>query len=136
MKFEFIWNFGICQLFEKSFIFILCHFSFFSVPNCLNAINLLSIQSDRITNKLRKLLYNFLYLNLFTKLSAICFQLNQNLSSSIEIQIGCFRNNKLSRAIRYPSNSRLILSFCIDFNFISNNKTTIKSNSKLPNYRT
>jgi hypothetical protein len=28
----------------------------------------------------------------------------------------------------------MILSFCINFNLFSNNKTTIKSHSKLPNY--
>lgn len=48
MKLKFIRNFSIGKLFVKLFVFVLGNVSLFSVPDCLEVVQNVSVKLDRI----------------------------------------------------------------------------------------
>ena len=59
------WDLGGCGLFVETFVFIFGDLTLFTVPYCLETVNLLAIKPDWVTNKLGKFsdyLFDFLLL--------------------------------------------------------------------------
>ena len=87
VKLEFVRNLGVCQLLIEPFIFVFCYLPLLPVPDSLQTVNLMSIQSDGVADKLGKLLNDLLYFILLREFSAISSQFKSDLGTSIEIKI-------------------------------------------------
>lgn len=134
MQFILIWDLGICQMLIKHLILILSHISLFSVPDCGQIIDEISIQVDWVFVEYGILLNNLLNLCLSCELNGIFSESQHNLRSSLKVKIRCLRNLIFSISTATPFDPWL--SRCwprIDLNIITDNKSWIESNSKLSN---
>lgn len=52
MKLVLVWDFCVGYLLVESLVLISCYLSFFSVPNGLEGVQLLSVEANRIADEL------------------------------------------------------------------------------------
>jgi len=96
MQYILIRDLRICNLLIKAFILIFCHFAFFSVPNGLESIELLPIESDRVAYEIAKLINNFFNLMFLGELSAISPELDGHFGTPFKIEIGSIADHKFT----------------------------------------
>ena len=87
MQLELIGYLRVRNLLVKALILVLGHLSFLFVPNGLQGVDLLAIESDRIVDELGELRDNLLYFILLAKLATVWLQLHHDLGASVEVEV-------------------------------------------------
>jgi hypothetical protein len=119
-------------MFKESFILIFSHISFISIPNCLQTIDLLSIQLNRVSNEQGMLLQNLFNFTLSWKFTAFWLQLECNLCTSLNPNILNWWDLISTWTVWNPSNTHTLSVWLWKYLYlVSYYESWIETNSKL-----
>jgi len=99
VKLELKGDFSVGDLLIKAFILVVCDFTFFSVPDGLEAIELLAIQTNGVADELAELRDHLLHFLLLAELPAVWSQFYCYLGATFEVKVGSITYHELSTAI-------------------------------------
>ena len=131
-----VWNFGIRKSLEEAFVFINSDFTFLTVPDCTKWVQCLAVQLDWVRNKLREFFYNLFHYCLLAEFSALRGKLDDDASSTVEVEVICVRNFEGSHAVGYPSHSLCGSGLAREhFDVMWHYKTWVKADTELSDDR-